>query len=148
MSFKVVAHLPDDEGELKPQVILEIEDKRVTRVMLGSRTGGAGEIRVDPNQTEVTLDFEFANPYERNLVDLDAVTHPQNLTGDDMEQLREDLEATGRPATNEGQDQFTPEAIEERERMEREIREQQEEESRKNNQRGGRDDAELELADS
>jgi hypothetical protein len=148
MSFKVVAHLPNDDGELEPEVILEIEDKRVTRVMLGSRTGGAGEIRIDPNQTEVTLDFEYANPYERNLVDLDALTHPQNQTGEDMEEFRERLDDSGRLTTNEGQDQFTPEAIEERERMEREIKEQQEEDSRRKEQGNQRDDAELETATS
>lgn len=136
MSFKVVVET--DPGEYT--VVHEVDDRRVTRVNFGSSTGGAGTIGVDPNQTEVTISFEYADPYARNLLDLDYEQYPKDLDGDAMEERRKALDETGRPTVNVGRDFFDPEttaqleadqkAAEENKLTPDEIRAAQEEEAK------------------
>lgn len=114
MGFKVLAKNAD--GEVV--VLHEITDRRVTRVGLVGRTGEAGAMGVPPDQTEVLLTFDYAPANGvPTLQDLEEITHPSNLTGDDVSQ-RQDALSQLQTSTNTGQDVLLKSAEEEAEREE------------------------------
>lgn len=118
MSFKVVI-----DGE----VVHEVEDNRVTKVRVLTVAGEAATVGIDPNQTEVVLAFDYANPNEINVADLDKfkLGYGENLTGEQVDERRGILESV-RGKTNEGQDSFTKEAREARDKAEQDAREAEE----------------------
>jgi hypothetical protein len=70
MSFKVLYE--DVDGVF--HVLHEIDDKRVTRVGLVTKTGEAGATRIDADVTEVLLRFEYATQDARpTLQDVEAM---------------------------------------------------------------------------
>jgi len=84
MSFKVLVATGDPDNPY--ETIHEIDDKRVTRVGLTSATGEVGAARVEPNQTEVLLTFEFARVDGRpTLADIESQLHPTR-TGEEADQ--------------------------------------------------------------
>lgn len=100
MSFKVLVRDPDGGEHV---IVHEIDDKRVTRVGLVTRTGEAGAAKVDPDMTEVLLEFEYAVQDGRlNLQDIEALDG-RTLTGDEALE-RIDRQAALPSATNSGLD--------------------------------------------
>ncbi len=99
MGFKVLAKLGPDED---PVVIHEITDRRVTRVGLVSSTGETGAAGISPDQTEILLTFDFSSANGvPTLQDLEAISHPSNLTGEEVEERQAKL-AELPSATNVG----------------------------------------------
>jgi hypothetical protein len=119
MSFKIVV-----DGE----VVHEIDDRRVTKVRVLTRAGEAATVGIDPEQTELVLAFDYANPHEINLVDLDRfkLGYGANLTEDDINDRQEQLESV-RGKTNEGEDIFTNEAKERAAKAEEEAKQAEQE---------------------
>lgn len=82
MSFKVL--MRDDNGELR--VLHEIDDRRITRVGLSTRTGEAAGARIDADQTEVLLTFEWSqNDGRPTIQDVEARDH-RPMTGVEVQE--------------------------------------------------------------
>lgn len=111
MGFKIVAIGRDDEGEETRETVHEIEDRRVTKVHVLTRSGEACAIGIDPDQTEIALTFEYANPAAIHLDDVDRFKYGygENQTGEDVDALAEELSEI-RPNANVGGEVFTQEA--------------------------------------
>ena len=63
--------------------ILEIWDQRVTRIGLQTSQGEAGSVGIDPSQNEINLIIEVSDPRDKNLLDVEAVERPRNMTAED-----------------------------------------------------------------
>jgi len=88
MSFKVLTR---DENGGPHRVLHEINDRRVTRVGLVTRTGEAGGARVDADMTEVLIEFEYAQQDGRpTLQDVEA-QRGRTLTGDEAQERIDEL---------------------------------------------------------
>jgi hypothetical protein len=97
MGYKVFLQIEKDED---PILVHEFTDRRVRRVGLSGESGEAGALGVAPGDTCVTLTFDFASRTGApTLEDLDAITHPTEMTGDDVAERQANLDSLA-TATN------------------------------------------------
>jgi esterase/lipase superfamily enzyme len=114
MGFKIVVIDRDSDNEVVRKTVHEVEDRRVTKVHVLTRSGEAATIGIDPDQTDIALEFEYAAAGQLNVVDLDKLKpgYEQNLTGEEVE-AREERLAEIRGKSNDGSYTFTQEAADE-----------------------------------
>lgn len=107
MGFKIVVVDGEDRT-----TVHEVEDRRVTKVHVLTRSGEAATIGIDPDQTDIALSFEYQAAGQLNVTDLDKVKlgYEQNLTGEEVQRREEKLNEI-RGAANTGGDTFTQEAV-------------------------------------
>lgn len=65
------------------KLIYTIEGGRVERVSMQTNEGEAGAVRIAPNQSELNLLIDVANPHDRNLIDMEAALRPRNVSAED-----------------------------------------------------------------
>ena len=111
MGFKIVVIDSDDDGETR-EVIHEVEDRRVTKVHVLTKSGEACAIGIDHDQADIAITFDYASATSINLADVDHFKYGygQNLTGEDVEALADELNEI-RPVGNTGGETFTQKAM-------------------------------------
>lgn len=100
MSFKVLV----DSGN-GPEVAVEVDDRRVTRVSLMSWNGEVGAVRIPGDQTEILLKLEYTSLDGRPTLEQIESQHSPALTGEEADKRIEEQQALP-TATNQGEDRI------------------------------------------
>ena len=72
--------------KINGKLVYTIEGGRVQRISMQTSEGEAGAVRISPDQAEINLLIDVANPHDRNLIDMEAAVRPRNITAEDEDQ--------------------------------------------------------------